>query len=81
MFVTQFGIIIKYYSQGLNMLVPPGSIHLHKHSSLVLHLPLWVSEIGQIKNSQSSVAGARISLGENHFPANSLWEKTMFNLY
>jgi hypothetical protein len=30
-----------------------GSIHLHKHSPSVLHLPLWVSAIGRIRKSQS----------------------------
>jgi hypothetical protein len=63
------------------MLVPPGSIHLHKHSPSVLHLPLWVSAIGQIRNSQSSVAGAGLSLGENHFPADSLtWREMLTGL-
>jgi hypothetical protein len=35
------------------MPVPPGSIHLHKHSPSVLHLPLWVSTTGWIRKSQS----------------------------
>jgi hypothetical protein len=44
-----------HYSQTLipHMPVPPGSIHLHKHSPSVLHLPLWVSTTGQIRKSQS----------------------------
>jgi hypothetical protein len=44
-----------HYSQTLipHMPVPPGSIHLHKHSPSVLHLPLWVSATGQIRKSQS----------------------------
>jgi hypothetical protein len=59
-----------HYSRTLipHMSVPPGSIHLHKHSPSVLHLPLWASTTGQIRKSQSSVAGAGLSLGENHFP-------------
>jgi hypothetical protein len=51
-----------------HMSVRPESIHLHKNSLLVLHLPLWASTRCQIRNSQSSVAGAGLSLGENHFP-------------
>jgi hypothetical protein len=44
-----------HYSQTLipHMPVPPGSIHLHKHSPSVLHLPLWVSATGRIRKSQS----------------------------
>jgi hypothetical protein len=44
-----------HYSRTLipHMPVPPGSIHLHKHSPSVLHLPLWVSATGQIRKSQS----------------------------
>jgi hypothetical protein len=34
--------------------------------------PFRVSEIGRIRNSQSSVASVGVSLGENHFPTNSL---------
>jgi hypothetical protein len=63
------------------MPVPPGSIHLHKHSPSVLHLPLWVSATGQIRKSQSSVAGAGLSLGENHFPTDSLsWRELLTGL-
>jgi hypothetical protein len=63
------------------MPVPPRSIHLHKHSPSVLHLPLWVSATGQIRNSQSSIAGAGLSLGENHFPADSLtWRELLIGL-
>jgi hypothetical protein len=63
------------------MPVPPGSIHLHKHSPSVLHLPLWVSATGQIRNSQSSVAGVGLSLGENHFPTDSLtWRELLTGL-
>jgi hypothetical protein len=63
------------------MPVPPGSIHLHKHSPSVLHLPLWVSATGRIKNSQSSVAGVGLSLGENHFPTDSLtWRELLTGL-
>jgi hypothetical protein len=61
-----------------HMSVPPGSIHLHKHSPLVLHLPLWVSTTGRIKNSQSFVAGVGLFLGENYFPADSLtWRELL----
>jgi hypothetical protein len=44
-----------HYSQTLilDMPVPLESIHLHKHSPSVLHLPLWVSATGQIGKSQS----------------------------
>jgi hypothetical protein len=63
------------------MPVPPESIHLHKHSPSVLHLPLWVSATGQIRNSQSSVAGVGLSLGENHFPTDSLtWRELLTGL-
>jgi hypothetical protein len=63
------------------MPVPPRSIHLHKHSPSVLHLPLWVSATGQIRNSQSSVAGVGLSLGENHFPTDSLtWREFLTGL-
>jgi hypothetical protein len=63
------------------MLVLPGSIHLHNHSPSVLHLPLWVSATGRIRKSQSFVAGAGLSLGENHFPANSLtWRELLTGL-
>jgi hypothetical protein len=43
-----------HYSQTLipHMLVPPGSIHLHKHIPSVLHLPLWVSATGWIRMSK-----------------------------
>jgi hypothetical protein len=55
------------------MPVPPRNIHLHCHTiDRLLHLPLRVSATGRIMNSQSSVVGAGISLGENHFQANSL---------
>jgi hypothetical protein len=47
----------------------------------VLHLPLWASAIGQIRNSQSSEAGVGLSLGENHFPADSLtWRELLTGL-
>ena len=72
-----------HYSQTLipHMHVPPGSIHLHKHSPSVLHLPLWVSATGQIRKSQSFVAGTGLSLGENHFPTNSLtWRELITGL-
>jgi hypothetical protein len=63
------------------MHVPPGSIHLHKNSPSVLHLPLWVSATGQIRNSQSFVAGVGLSLGENHFPTDSLtWREMLTGL-
>jgi hypothetical protein len=63
------------------MPVPPRSIHLHKHSPSVLHLPLWASTTGQIRKSQSSEAGAGLSLGENHFPADSLtWREFLTGL-
>jgi hypothetical protein len=43
--------------------------------------PLRVSTTGQIRNSQSSVAGAGLSLGENHFPTNSLtWRELLTGL-
>jgi hypothetical protein len=63
------------------MPVPPGSIHLHKHSPSVLHLPLWALATGRIRNSQSSVAGAGLTLGENHFPTSSLtWREMLTGL-
>jgi hypothetical protein len=44
----------------------PGNMHLHCSTvHRLLHFPF------QIRNSQSSVAGAGLSLGENHFPTNS----------
>jgi hypothetical protein len=47
----------------------------------LLHLPLWVSVTSRIKNSQSSVAGAGLSLGENHFPTDSLtWREMLTGL-
>jgi hypothetical protein len=62
--------------------VLPGDItHLHKNSPSVLHLPLWVLAIDQIKNSKSFVASAGLSLGENHFPTNSLtWRELLIGL-
>jgi hypothetical protein len=43
--------------------------------------PLRVSTTGHIKNSQSSVAGAGLSLGENRFPKNSLtWRELLTSL-
>jgi hypothetical protein len=73
-----------HYSRTLipHMPVPPGSIHLHCHTvHRLLHLPLRVSATGQIRNSQSSVAGAGLSLGENHFPTNSLsWRELLTGL-
>jgi hypothetical protein len=64
------------------MPVPPGSIHLHCHTvHQLLHLPLWVSTTGQIRNYQSSVAGVGLSLGEKHFPTNSLtWREMLTGL-
>jgi hypothetical protein len=53
------------------MHVPPGSIQLHKHSPSMLHLPLWALTIGHIRNYQSSIVGAGLALGENHFLASS----------
>jgi hypothetical protein len=38
----------------------------------VLHLLLWVSTTGQIRNSQSFIASVGFFLGENHFPVDSL---------
>jgi hypothetical protein len=47
----------------------------------MLHLPLWASTIGQIRNSQSFVAGAGLTLGENHFPTSSLtWREMLTGL-
>jgi hypothetical protein len=47
----------------------------------LLHLPLWVSAIGRIRNSQSSIVGAGLSLGENHFPTDSLtWRELLTGL-
>jgi hypothetical protein len=38
----------------------------------------WVSTTGWIRNSQSSIAGVGLSLGENHFPTNSLtWRELL----
>jgi hypothetical protein len=43
--------------------------------------PFRVSTTGQIRNSQSSVAGVGLSLGENHFPTNSLtWRELLTGL-
>jgi hypothetical protein len=64
-----------------HMHVPPRSIHLHKHSPSVHHLPLWVSATGRIMNSQSSVACVGLSLGENHFSVDSLtWRELLTGL-
>jgi hypothetical protein len=64
-----------------HMHVLPRSIHLHKHSPSVLHLPLWVSTTGLIRKSQSSIAGVGLSLGENHFPVDSLtWRELLTGL-
>jgi hypothetical protein len=42
---------------------------------------LRVSTTGRIRNSQSSVAGVGLSLGENHFPTNSLtWRELLTGL-
>jgi hypothetical protein len=47
----------------------------------MLHLSLRVSTTDQIKNSQSFVASVGLSLGENHFPANSLtWREMLTGL-
>jgi hypothetical protein len=63
------------------MLVPPGSIHLHKNSPSVLHLPLWVSTTGRSGILRASVAGVGLSLGENHFPVDSLtWREFLIGL-
>jgi hypothetical protein len=44
-----------HYFQTLipHMPIPPESIHIHKHSPSVLHLPLWVSATGWIRKSQN----------------------------
>jgi hypothetical protein len=43
--------------------------------------PLRVSTTGRIRNSQSFVAGVGLSLGENHFPTNSLtWRELLIGL-
>jgi hypothetical protein len=63
------------------MYVPPRSIHLHKNNPSMLHLPLWASTIGHIGNSQSFEAGAGLSMGENHFPTDSLtWREFLTGL-
>jgi hypothetical protein len=47
----------------------------------LLHLPLRVSATGHIRNSQSSVASDGLSLGENHFPSNSItWREMLTGL-
>jgi hypothetical protein len=47
----------------------------------VLHLPLWVLEAGQIKNSLSSIDGVGLSLGEKYFPIDSLtWRELLTGL-
>jgi hypothetical protein len=43
----------------------------------MLHLPLWISAIGRIRISQSFIAGVGISLGENHFLADSLTQREL----
>jgi hypothetical protein len=63
------------------MHVPPGSIHLHKHSPSVASPPSLGLGNRPDQNSQSSVAGAGLSLGENHFPTNSLtWRELLTGL-
>jgi hypothetical protein len=59
-----------------------GNMHLHCSTiHRLLHFPFRVSTTGQIRNSQSSVAGAGLSLGENHFPTNSLtWRELLTGL-
>jgi hypothetical protein len=47
----------------------------------MLHLPLWVSAIGLIRNYQSFIAGVGLSMGENHFPTDSLtWRELLTGL-
>jgi hypothetical protein len=47
----------------------------------MLHLPLWVSTTGWIRNSQSFVVGVGLTLGENHFPTISLtWREMLTGL-
>jgi hypothetical protein len=58
------------------MLVPPG-VYTFKTQSISASPPLWTSTTGWIKNSQSSVAGVGLSLGENHSPINSLTRREL----
>jgi hypothetical protein len=47
----------------------------------VLHLPLWASTTGRIRNYQSSEVGAGVSMGKNHFPVDSLtWRELLTGL-
>jgi hypothetical protein len=60
----------------------PGNMHLHCSTvHRLLHFPFQGLDNRQIRNSQSSVAGVGLSLGENHFPTNSLtWREFLTGL-
>ena len=77
--------LLKPTTHGLSFptcLFHPRNMHLHCSTvHRLLHFSFRVSATGWIRNSQSSIAGAGLSLGENHFPENSLtWRELLIDL-